>query len=79
VSPSPSWVIVSLLGVVSFRLARTTVNPTKPQSSTTLVVSGFYRLTRNPMYLGFLFFLVAWAIWLGNPVASLILPGSSPT
>lgn len=44
--------ITIVLGVASFRLARTTLNPMKPESSTSLVVSGVYKFTRNPMYLG---------------------------
>jgi len=64
----------SLSGVISFRQARTTVNPMAPEAATSLVVSGIYRFTRNPMYLGFLFFLLAVAAWLGNPVAVLAAP-----
>lgn len=64
----------SLLGVISFRQARTTVNPTTPGAATALVVSGVYRVTRNPMYLGFLCFLLGELVWLGNPVALLTAP-----
>ncbi|MEO6004494.1 MAG: isoprenylcysteine carboxylmethyltransferase family protein [Opitutus sp.] len=64
----------SLGGVLSFRRARTTVNPMTPEAATTLVISGIYRFTRNPMYLGFALLLGAWATWLANPVALLALP-----
>ena len=64
----------SAFGSVLFRLARTTVNPMTPDASTTLVVSGIYRVTRNPMYLGFLLLLLAEMIWLANPVAFLVVP-----
>jgi protein-S-isoprenylcysteine O-methyltransferase Ste14 len=37
-------------------------------------VSGIYRLTRNPMYLGFLSVLFAWAIFLSNALAFVFLP-----
>ena len=67
-------VACSVLGVASFRLARTTVNPMTPDASTALVVSGIYRVTRNPMYLGFLFLLLAEIIWLANPAALLAAP-----
>jgi protein-S-isoprenylcysteine O-methyltransferase Ste14 len=60
--------------VVAFRRAGTTVNPMKPESSSSLVVSGIYAFTRNPMYLGFLFALLAWAIYLSHPAAFLVLP-----
>ena len=56
----------SVSGVISFRRARTTVNPTKPQAASSLVTSGVYRLTRNPMYVGLLLVLVAWAIFLSS-------------
>jgi protein-S-isoprenylcysteine O-methyltransferase Ste14 len=83
VIPGRSWgatilmltgVIVSGLGVASFRRAQTTVNPMKPASASVLVDGGIYRLTRNPMYLGFLVVLLGWAIFLSNGGAFLLLP-----
>ena len=62
------------LGVVEFKRAKTTVNPTKPQSSSSLVTSGIYRHTRNPMYLGFVFILAGWAAVTANLVTFLALP-----
>ncbi len=61
-------------GLVSFMRARTTVNPLRPAATSALVVSGVYRLTRNPMYLGLLLVLVAWATFLANGVAYLLAP-----
>ena len=57
------------MGVFSFSRAKTTVNPMKPDSSSALVVSGVYRLTRNPMYLGILLLLIGWGIFLSNALA----------
>jgi protein-S-isoprenylcysteine O-methyltransferase Ste14 len=74
VSVAVAGVVMSGLGVVSFRRAKTTVNPMKPESSSSLVVSGIYRWTRNPMYLGFLLGLLGWAIFLSNVLAFLFLP-----
>lgn len=65
---------VAAWGVVAFRLAGTTVNPMKPESSSSLVVTGIYAFTRNPMYLGLLLVLLAWAIHLAHPAAFLVLP-----
>ena len=63
-----------LAGVVSFRRARTTVDPRKPDATAALVVSGIYRYSRNPMYLGFLLMLLGWALFLSNGLALLLLP-----
>ena len=65
---------VALAGVLAFRNAHTTVNPTTPEASSTVVASGIYRRTRNPMYLGFLLVLAAWSIYLSNIAAMLFLP-----
>jgi protein-S-isoprenylcysteine O-methyltransferase Ste14 len=61
----------SLAGLVSFRRARTTVNPMKPAAASSLVSSGVYRFTRNPMYVGLLLVLVGWAAFLSAPWALL--------
>jgi protein-S-isoprenylcysteine O-methyltransferase Ste14 len=61
--------------VWSFRNAETTINPMKPESSSALVASGIYRWTRNPMYLGLLWILLGWGIYLSNAPAYLVLPG----
>jgi protein-S-isoprenylcysteine O-methyltransferase Ste14 len=66
--------MTSILGVVSFRRAGTTVNPLKPEASSSLVRSGVYAFSRNPMYLGFLLLLLAWGIYLSNALALLLLP-----
>ena len=62
---------IALLGVASFRRAGTTVNPLQPGSTSRLVVSGIYRRTRNPMYLGMLLVLLSWGAFLGNALAFL--------
>jgi protein-S-isoprenylcysteine O-methyltransferase Ste14 len=67
-------VVTSALGVISFRRARTTVNPMKPEASSSLVTTGIYKLTRNPMYLGFFLVLLGWAVFLSNILALLCLP-----
>jgi len=63
-----------LSGVLAFRIARTTVDPLHPERAAQLVVSGIYRRTRNPMYLGMLLLLAAWAVYLGQPLALITLP-----
>ncbi|CCQ10092.1 hypothetical protein PALB_9570 [Pseudoalteromonas luteoviolacea B = ATCC 29581] len=60
---------VALSGVVVFRLAHTTVNPTCPEKASNLVTQGVFQLTRNPMYLGMLLALASWAVYLLAPVS----------
>ena len=57
-----------IAGMVSFRKAKTSVNPMKPDAASALVISGIYRITRNPMYIGLALWLVAWVIYLSSPV-----------
>jgi protein-S-isoprenylcysteine O-methyltransferase Ste14 len=49
-------------------LARTTVNPMKPDTASSLVTSGIYRFTRNPMYLGDALILLAVVVFFSNPL-----------
>lgn len=53
-------------GGVSFRSAKTTGNPNRPEMAASLVTSGIYRISRNPMYVGLIFLLLAWGAWLGS-------------
>lgn len=66
--------VASTSGVLAFRRSGTTVNPLQPDRSSSLVASGIYTLSRNPMYLGFLMLLTAWGIYLSNAVALVFLP-----
>jgi protein-S-isoprenylcysteine O-methyltransferase Ste14 len=61
----------SVAGVLAFRRARTTLDPTKPEQASSLVRSGVYRVTRNPMYVGLACILVAWAVFLSSAWALL--------
>ncbi len=61
-------------GVAAFVRARTTLHPMRPEGATRLVTSGVYRASRNPMYLGLLLLLGAWAVHLGAVSAIAGLP-----
>lgn len=60
---------IGLAGVYSFKRHKTTVNPIMLEKTTSLVTSGIYRYTRNPMYLGLLLWLLAFAVYLSSLVA----------
>jgi protein-S-isoprenylcysteine O-methyltransferase Ste14 len=62
-----------LAGLHAFRRARTTINPMRPAATRSLVSSGIYRFTRNPMYVGLLLFLTAWGVWLSSGWALLLV------
>ncbi|HWS28033.1 MAG TPA: isoprenylcysteine carboxylmethyltransferase family protein [Xanthomonadales bacterium] len=73
-SAAIAGLLIAWSGVVSFRRARTTVNPLRPEAATSLVASGIYRYTRNPMYLGMLLVLIGWTVFLARPWALAVLP-----
>ncbi len=66
-------VVIALVAVIKFKKEDTTVDPTSPSKSTSLVINGVYRYTRNPMYLSFFLWLLAYSLYLGNPINLLSL------
>lgn len=58
-------------GSLAFKRAGTTVNPLRPQRASSLVITGVYRYTRNPMYVGMMLGLLSWAVYLASPLALL--------
>ncbi len=58
----------ALAGVVTFKIHKTTVNPINTENVSTLVNSGIYKHTRNPMYVGMLCFLIGYVVYLANPL-----------
>ncbi|MDL9998840.1 isoprenylcysteine carboxylmethyltransferase family protein [Variovorax sp. J22P240] len=67
-------VAFSVAGMRAFHQSRTTMNPFTPDMASALVTRGVYRLTRNPMYLGLLLDLLAWAVFLWDLLALAVLP-----
>ncbi len=63
--------IFLILGFTAFGQAKTTIDPVNLERASSLVTGGIYRLTRNPMYVGFTVVLVGWAVYLAIPWASL--------
>lgn len=81
--PLPLWVpiavaivgvLLPLVAAINFRRAQTTVHPTNPEKTSTVVTTGAYRITRNPMYLGFALMLLSWGLYLGNMATLFGLP-----
>ena len=67
-------ILVILAGLYEFQKAKTTFNPMTPDAASSVVTSGIYRVSRNPMYLGFLLVLTGWAIFLSHVLPFLVLP-----
>lgn len=68
------FVMAGIFGFPAFRAfgrAKTTINPVAIDQASSLVTSGIYRLTRNPMYVALALLLCAWAAWLADPWALL--------
>jgi protein-S-isoprenylcysteine O-methyltransferase Ste14 len=65
-------VLIVLISAGLFRLRKTTVNPFGEPA--VVVQDGFYRFSRNPMYLGMLLVLTGVGLWLGNVLAVLLAP-----
>ena len=61
-----------LPAAVSFFNAKTTVDPRTPNKSNTLVISGLYTISRNPMYVGMVLCLISLSVAQGN-ILSLLL------
>jgi len=66
--------LVIVMGGYSFRRAETTVNPAKPEQASQLVTSGVYTMSRNPMYIGFLMWLIAYVMFSGYAINLLVFP-----
>jgi protein-S-isoprenylcysteine O-methyltransferase Ste14 len=66
--------IISFLGMLSFKLAKTTFNSVRLDSVSSLVVSGIYSVTRNPMYLGLVLVLLGWCYFLSNILTLAFVP-----
>lgn len=76
VLPAYVWIAVLIIGfgmigwaALLILSAKTPIEP--GHVPTTLIQSGPFRITRNPIYVGFALILYAWAMYLGAPAALL--------
>jgi protein-S-isoprenylcysteine O-methyltransferase Ste14 len=65
---------LGVMGVTQFRIAQTTPNPQALEKVSSLVTSGIYQYSRNPMYLGLVLILLGWAFYLSHFLAFVLLP-----
>jgi protein-S-isoprenylcysteine O-methyltransferase Ste14 len=88
VMPGPTWLrrpwtfagaapalvgfVLGLLAVRHFKSVGTTLRPF--QESSSLVVAGPFRITRNPMYLGMALILIGLAVFLGTTTPCVGIP-----
>jgi protein-S-isoprenylcysteine O-methyltransferase Ste14 len=59
-------IVIAAIAGRQFGIAQTTVNPLSPEKATSLVSTGIFGLSRNPMYVGLLLMSLGWAVWLGS-------------
>ena len=59
--------LVVVQGARTFWRNKTTINPVDLDNASSLVTSGVFRFSRNPMYVGFTAMLVGWAVCLASP------------
>jgi protein-S-isoprenylcysteine O-methyltransferase Ste14 len=70
------FVIGSILNVVADQVFRRTGTTVKPYiESTALITNGVFRISRNPMYLGFVLILAGIAIFLRSLSPFFVIPG----
>jgi len=65
-------IVINLIADSAFHKAGTTVKPF--QESTALITEGVFRISRNPMYLGFVFVLMGIAMLLGSLMPWFVIP-----
>ena len=66
---SITGIVIAVTAILAMRRAGTTVDPVVPSKASSLVNSGIYSISRNPIYLALLLILMAWIIRQGNLVA----------
>ena len=63
----------AIFAILLFKKDKTTVNPIDPEETTTLVTTGIFSITRNPMYLGLFFLISSTVLFFGSWFGIIIL------
>ena len=66
--------IVAIAGVAQFRLAKTSVNPMVPGRASSIVATGVFGWSRNPMYLGMAVTLLGLSAWFSTIPGYALIP-----
>lgn len=66
--------IIGILALYGFHKHQTTFHPHTPEQTSTVVNSGIYAYSRNPMYLALVLILLALALYLKNISCFAIIP-----
>lgn len=67
-------IAIDLTALGQFFKQKTTPNPLSPDKAKSIVISGLYHFSRNPMYLGMLISLTGWTLYQGNLTGTMCLP-----
>ena len=67
-------VLIAALALLDFRKHKTTHHPHTPEKTSTVVDSGIYAYSRNPMYLALVLILLALALYFKNLTCFGVIP-----
>jgi protein-S-isoprenylcysteine O-methyltransferase Ste14 len=65
-------ILAIFLATKEFKALETTVNPIKPEKASSLVVTGIFKYSRNPMYLGLTCLILSFSIYFSSVFGVLI-------
>jgi protein-S-isoprenylcysteine O-methyltransferase Ste14 len=67
-------VTVAVTAILQFRRVRTTVNPMRPSRTASIVATGVFSWSRNPMYLGMAMCLLGVSAWFSTVLGYALVP-----
>ena len=65
--------VTAFLAIILFKKYKTTLNPINPEETSSLVTTGIFSITRNPMYLGLFFVICSTVLFFGSWFGIIIL------